>query len=174
MSEWCRDIQFARGDNDTLSIHIYALPVYAANELESKQRQLEVLDKVLESSMVALVNLYQQSVGGYIDAEARSIIASEERKRENRLWKWMFATREKNESEITDVRDAPASEGDDRKRRKISMATTKVRPALSLTGSSKYLLFEQVPVTSESDRLYDQPSEATLNSNAYFIAPWKM
>ena len=177
MTQWCRDEKFYTDLDGRLSIRIYALPAYAVTGPNaSAERQLEALDNIINSSMVSLVNLYQQSVGGYIDAEARTIIANEETLRDNRAWKWMFAARGLNEGETGEVRRVPevAEDGTRKRTRKSLNAPTKMQPNLSLPGSSKYLLFEQVPVTSERDAIYDVPSEETLNTNAYFIAPWRL
>jgi hypothetical protein len=175
MTQWCRHKTFT-SINGKRAIRIYAVPeTIVAGPVATPARQLEGLDSVLETSMVALVNLYQQSVGGYIDAEARAIIATEESLRENRAWKWMFAARGLNEGETSEIRQ-PFEVSDDgtRKRARKSLnAPVKVQPDLSLPGSSKYLLFEQVPVENEADALYDIPSTATVESNTYFIAPWK-
>lgn len=96
--------------------------------------------------MVSLVHLYRNSVGGLIDAEARRLLTDEFESLEDKRWKWMFARSDEVSGETAGavafsdtaaMSQGTVAEG-------VNTSLTAAKPGLP--GSSRYLLFEQVPV----------------------------
>jgi len=146
MNGWFRDKATYDCYDGSKTITIYKLDGIYDKNPHSPARRQEVVDSMVSTAMVSLVHLYRNSVGGLVDAEARRILNGEFESLEDKRWKWMFARSDEVAGDTagavsfsdTAVMPQGASGG------QVSANLTAARPGLP--GSSKYLLFEQVPV----------------------------
>ncbi len=149
MNGWFRDKATYQCYDDSYSVTIYKLDGEYDRAPHSPARRQEVLDDMVSTAMVSLVHLYRNSVGGLIDSEARRLLSDEFEALEDKRWKWMFARSDEVAgdtagavafSETAAMPRGTAADG-------ASASLTAAKPGLS--GSSRYLLFEQVPVDNE-------------------------
>jgi len=149
MNGWFRDKATYQCYDGSYSVTIYKLDGEYDRAPHSPARRQEVLDDMVSTAMVSLVHLYRNSVGGLVDSEARRLLSDEFEALEDKRWKWMFA---RSDEVAGDTAGAVAfSETAAMPRGTVadgaSASLTAAKPGLS--GSSRYLLFEQVPVDNE-------------------------
>jgi len=149
MNGWFRDKATYQCYDGSYSVTIYKLDGEYDRAPHSPARRQEVLDDMVSTAMVSLVHLYRNSVGGLVDSEARRLLSDEFEALEDKRWKWMFARSDEVAgdtagavafSETAAMPRGTAADG-------ASASLTAAKPGLS--GSSRYLLFEQVPVDNE-------------------------
>lgn len=146
MNGWFRDKETYECYDGSRSITIYKLDGKYDKNPHSPARRQEVLDEMVSTAMVSLVHLYRNSVGGLIDAEARRLLNEEFEDLEDKRWKWMFARSDQISGDTAGAISFSDTGALARGTPATGVSTSLTAARTGLAGSSRYLLFEQVPV----------------------------